>query len=95
MLDKEAAHLIAHEVVGDCKREMDNKIDEVRRIAEKNNLSDEKIKQIAQIAAEVAVERITEDFYMGVGKKTVLVIGATVVVTWDQLREGIKRALGL
>jgi hypothetical protein len=94
MIDKETAHAVALEVVRECRTDVDREIKAVRELAEKNHLSEERATEIAKLAADMAVKQITDNFYMGVGKKTMVVIGATIVVMWDQLREGIKKALG-
>lgn len=99
MLDKEAAHAIALEVVSTCRADVDRELEALRDLVREHTLTPDKVKHIASLAAvesaDLAVEKITNNFYMGIGRKTLVVLGATVVVTWDQLREGIKKAMGL
>lgn len=99
MLDKETAHAVALEVVKTCRADVDRELEEIRALIHDHTLTPEKVKHIASLAAvesaDLAVQKITDNFYMGVGRKTLIVLGATVVVTWDQLREIIKKAAGL
>ena len=59
-------------------------LDRLRNAIEAEKWTEEKAKQIADAAAERAVEMITQNFYQGVGRRTVMVIGALVVglVIW-------------
>lgn len=62
-----------------CRAEVDRRIDELSETVEKGLWTEERAKKIAEQAADQAVRQITENFYMGVGRRTVAIIGATVV----------------
>ena len=62
-----------------CRAEVDRRIDELSETVENGLWTEERAKKIAEQAADQAVRQITENFYMGVGRRTVAIIGATVV----------------
>ena len=62
-----------------CRAEVDRRIDELSETVEKGLWTEERAKKIAEQAADQAVRQITENFYMGVGRRTVAIIGALVV----------------
>ena len=62
-----------------CRAEVDRRIDELSETVERGLWTEDRAQKIAEQAAERAVRQITENFYMGVGRKTVAIIGALTV----------------
>ena len=94
-ISREEAHAIAIEVVRECRSDVDEEIKKLHEADRDNAWSEEKAKKIAEHAAELAVKQITNDFYAGVGKKTVTMIGASVVATVILTRDYLKSLIGL
>lgn len=67
-----------------CRAEVDSELEKLQQAIDAEKWTEEKAQKIADKAAEKAVETITQNFYMSVGKRTVMVIGALVVgaVIW-------------
>ena len=67
-----------------CRAEVDAELSRLADAIEAEKWTEEKAQRIADAAAAKAVETITQNFYMSVGKRTVMVIGALVVgvVIW-------------
>ena len=67
-----------------CRAEVDAELSRLADAIEAEKWTEEKAQKIAERAAALAVETITSNFYMSVGKRTVMVIGALVVglVIW-------------
>ncbi len=99
MISREEAKEIAEEVVAVCRGNVNAELHEIRKGLEANTLTEDRIKLIVRETTTQAVEdsyqKITDRFLMGVGKKTLIVIGATVVVMWDSFREAFKKAIGI
>ena len=95
------------EAIDSCREEVDEELKYIHRRLDENVWTPERAEAVAQRAAELAsgkaadlaVDKITNNLYMGIGKKTLVVVGATIVVTWDQfrigLKEGLKKVIGL
>lgn len=93
--------------IDSCRQEVNEELIYIHKRLDENVWTPERAEAIAQRAAELAsgkaadlaVDKITNNLYMGVGKKTLVIIGATIVVTWDQfrigLKEGLKKVIGL
>ena len=94
-LTRDEVHAIAIEVVRECRSDVDDEIKKLHEADHNNAWTEEKAKQIAEQAAELAVKQITNDFYAGVGKKTVTMIGASVVATVILTRDYIKSLIGM
>lgn len=94
-ITKEEAHNIAIEVVRECRADVDKELLKLHEADRDNAWSEEKAKKIAEQAAELAVKQITNDFYAGVGKKTVTMIGASVVATVILMRDYLKSLIGI
>lgn len=62
-----------------CRREVDVEIEKIREDLRKAAWTEERAKIVAEDAAKIAVDRITNNFYMSVGRRTVAIIGALVV----------------
>lgn len=75
---------MTQDAIDACRAEVDAELSRLRSAIEAEKWTEEKAQRIADVAAARAVETITQNFYMGVGKKTVMVIGALVVglVIW-------------
>ncbi len=90
MITREEAKEIAEQVVSGCRIQVDG---ELARLKE-GMWTEERAKRIAQeageMAAGLAVQRITDNVYMSIGKKTVVVLGATVVTLIIFLKEELK-----
>lgn len=95
MITRDEAHAIAIEVVRECRNDVDDEIKKLHEADRNNAWTEEKAKNIAEKAAELAVKQITNDFYAGVGKKTVTMIGASVVATVILTRDYIKSLIGM
>ena len=67
-----------------CRAEVDAELSRLADAIEAEKWTEEKAQRIADAAAAKAVETITSNFYMSVGKRTVMVIGALTVgiVIW-------------
>jgi hypothetical protein len=67
-----------------CRAEVDAELARLQQAIDAEKWTEEKAQKIADKAAARAVETITQNFYMSVGKRTVMVIGALVVgaVIW-------------
>ncbi len=67
-----------------CRAEVDAELSRLADAIEAEKWTEEKAQKIAERAAALAVETITSNFYMSVGKRTVMVIGALTVgiVIW-------------
>ncbi len=70
--------------IDQCRAEVDAELAKLHRAIEAEKWTEEKAQRIADAAAARAVETITQNFYMSVGKRTVMVVGALVVglVIW-------------
>lgn len=80
MISKEDVRTIATEVV---------------REHHDSTWTEERARQVATIAAGIAVKQITDNFYMSVGRKTVATIGAAVVVGVIAFKDYMKDLVGL
>ena len=94
-ITKDEAKTIAEEVVRECRADVDKEILKLHLADHENAWSEEKAKKIAEQAADLAVKQITNDFYAGVGKKTVTMIGASVVATVILMRDYFKSLIGM
>lgn len=94
-ISREEAHAIAIEVVRECRTDVDEEIKKLHQADHENAWTEDKAKRIAAEAASLAVDKITNDFYAGVGKKTVTMIGASVVATVILMRDYFKSLIGL
>jgi hypothetical protein len=94
-ITKEEAHTIALEVVRECRSDVDEEIRKLHEADRNNAWTEAKAKTIAEQAAQLAVKQITNDFYAGVGKKTVTMIGASVVATVILTRDYLKSMIGM
>ena len=67
-----------------CRAEVDAELSRLADAIEAEKWTEEKAQKIAERSAALAVETITSNFYMSVGKRTVMVIGALTVgiVIW-------------
>lgn len=67
-----------------CRAEVDAELSRLADAIEAEKWTEEKAQKIAERAAALAVETITSNFYMSVGKRTVMIIGALTVgiVIW-------------
>ena len=95
MITRDEAKAIAVEVVRDCRIDVDEELRKLHQADNDNAWTEDKAKKIATEAAELAVKQITENFYMGVGKKTVAVIGASVVAAVLLAKDSLKSWLGI
>ena len=95
MITRDEAHAIAIEVVRECRNDVDDEIKKLHEADRNLAWTEEKAKTIAEQAAQLAVKQITNDFYAGVGKKTVTMIGASVVATVILTRDYLKSLIGM
>jgi hypothetical protein len=93
-LSREDVKQIAEQTVQGCKTEIDSEIQRLHAADAANAWTEDKAKKIAESAADLAVKRITDNFYMSVGKKTIATVGAIVVGLVFFLREEWARWTG-
>lgn len=95
MITREEAQGIAEAVVKQCRIDIDAEIAKLHKADNDNAWTEERATDIAKKAAALAVKQITDDFYVGVGKKTIAAIGAAVVASVILARDYIKTLVGL
>jgi len=93
-VSREEARLIAEDVVRACRSEIDHEIRKLHDHDIENAWTEERAKQIAEEAASIAVTRITQNFYMSVGKKFIATVGVTVVALVYYLKDEVTRWIG-
>lgn len=94
MLNYEEVRAIVKEVVSECRYEVDHEIDKLHdKIVVEHAWTEERANDIAEKAADLAVRKITDNFYMSVGKKTLVVLGAAVAGLVIFLKDEIHRWL--
>lgn len=76
-----------------CRREVDRELMKLHEQDRENAWTEEKAAQVAKCAADMAVKRITDQFYMTVGKKTIATIGVIVVVTFITFKDAVAEWL--
>lgn len=78
-----------------CRREIDKELLRLHEQDVKNAWTEERAEEVAKRASDMAVKKITDQFYMTVGKRTIATIGALVVVSFiafkDQVAEWLTR----
>jgi hypothetical protein len=94
-LTKEEVHSIAVEVVTACRKDVDLEILKLHTADKENAWTEQRAEDIAEKAARMAVKQITDNFYMSVGKKTIITIGAITVGVIIMAKDFLKSALGL
>ena len=85
MITRDEAKLIATEVTNQCRLEVDAKLDKMHE----GLWTEARAKSIAEEAADIAVRKITDGFYMSIGKKVVTTVGATFVILFIFFKEEI------
>ena len=94
-ITREEVHDIAVDAVSVVRGEIEKELGDIRLKMAHNAWSEQRAREVATIAAEIAVKQITDQFYMSVGKKTVAAIGATVVVSVVMFRDYLKDLIGM
>lgn len=95
MITRDEAQAIAVAVVKECRLDVDEELKKLHQADKDNAWSEDKARMIAEHAAELAVKQITENFYMGVGKKTIAIIGAAVVAVVILAKDNLKALVGM
>lgn len=94
-ISREEAHEIAHQVVSECRANVDAELLKLHQADRDNAWTEEKATAIANQAAAMAADKIWNDVYISVGKKTLAVVGATVIASIILLKESVRKWLGL
>jgi len=92
-ITKEEVREITEEAISLCRREVDQELMRLHKQDLDNAWTEERAELLANRAADRAVDKITNNFYTSVGKKTVAAIGATVVVMVIFLQDEAKHWL--
>lgn len=85
-----------------CREEVDNSMLRLEKEInlrlthlEKNAWTEERVEDVANKAADKAVEKITITFYSNVGKKTIAIVGAAVIAATIFLTDVVKNFFGI
>lgn len=82
------------EAIDICRREVDRELISLHEQDRENAWTEDRARELARHAAEIAVKQITDGFYASVGKKTVMIIGATVVTMVFIMKDAATRWAG-
>lgn len=85
---------IAAEAVLACRREVDKELIRLHEQDRANAWTEERAIALAEAASDLAVKKITDNFYKSIGKKTVTAVGVAVVGAVIFLKDEVKRWIG-
>lgn len=95
MLSEEETQDLVSKAICMCRRDIDTELIKLHEQDRLNAWTEERAQEIATYAADLAVKKITDSFYMSVGRKTVATIGVMTVVGLVAFRDFLKRLVGL
>lgn len=72
-----------------CRREIDRELLRLHEQDMQNAWTEERAEEVAKKAAELAMQQMTDKFYMTVGKRTIATIGALVVVSFITFKDTV------
>ena len=78
-----------------CRREVDKELIALHEQDRANAWTEDRACKLAEQAANMAVKQITDGFYASVGRKTVMIIGGTIVAMVFIMREAASKWMGL
>lgn len=76
-----------------CRRQIDEELIRLHEQDRANAWTQERANKVAEQAADLAVKKITDQIYMGVGKKTITTIGALVIISFISFKTEIAEWL--
>jgi len=94
-LTKAEVEDIAADVVAACRSDVNKEIAKLHEQDRANAWTEARAIALAEAASDLAVKKITDNFYKSVGKKTIAVIGAAVVGLGLYLSEEFKKWTGM
>ncbi|WP_448508798.1 hypothetical protein [Immundisolibacter sp.] len=94
-VSKDEVIAITSEMVSMSRREIDKELIRLHEQDLANAWTEERAAMLAERAANLAVKKITDSFYLNIGKKTVATIGALVVGLVIFMNEELKKWIGL
>ena len=95
MITREDIQKITDNSIAVCRRDIDQELIKLAKMNMDSAWSDERAHDIAQQAADIAVKQITDGFYASVGRKTVMIIGGTIVAMVFIMREVVEKWVGM
>lgn len=86
---------ITAEAIAACRREVDRELIRLHEQDKENAWTEERALELAEKASDLAVKKITDNFYKSIGKKTVTAVGVAVVGVAIFLKEEVLRWIGI